>query len=101
MEEKKVITPDPWKASTLVDAWREPTKEEAQQYAREEAAFRRGYFSGVDDNIEAVRRGVTLQRLINYYNGKLWEWRFEGDYSKIVEPPAMPRVNKDKHEEAE
>jgi hypothetical protein len=85
--------------STWADMFKGWTKEQVSEFERhEEAAFRRGYFYGVDDTIEAVRAGVALQRLVTYYNGRLWKWRF-GDCTKEVEPPEMPKVkvNADSH----
>ena len=79
------------KEYTMADIMRERTPEEQGQARQEEAAFRRGYFYGVDDAIEAMRDGVTLQALIDYYNGPLWKWRFKDDDSKEVHPPAIPR----------
>jgi len=84
--------PDTWQPRPLTDAYRELTPKELEIKQQIEAAFRRGYFQGVSDTIEATRAGVTLRRLIDHYNGILWNWRFPTDhYEKVVQPPEMPK----------
>ena len=56
----------------------------------EEMAFRRGYFYGVQDVIDALRTGVHPRQLLAYYNNALWDWRFHQPHDKEIKPPAMP-----------
>lgn len=66
--------------------------------AESEQAFRRGYFSGVWDTREAIERGVSPQRLANWYYGDLWNWRHEhcptGDHTETPPKPPQPRRRK-------
>jgi hypothetical protein len=54
----------------------------------EEGQFRKGYWFGWLECIEALENGATVQDLIDHYNGPVWNWRY-GDPSKIVEPPGF------------
>jgi len=76
-----------WTLKELLDAEFEPDPEA-------EEAFRRGYFYGVQDALEAFKAGVTPAQLTDYYKGALWSWRFAEKFDKLTEPPPMPKPKK-------
>lgn len=54
-----------------------------------EAAYRRGYQQGVNQVLDAIEAGFTINEISDWQNGALTEWR--NRKTPGTQPPAMPR----------
>jgi hypothetical protein len=55
-----------------------------------ETSFRKGYYQGLKNTIEALSKGVNLFQLEQYFDGPLSEWRYHTGLALQVPIPPMP-----------
>ena len=78
-QDKKAPSVLNWKVYSYADLVAHNETEEGKAQARsEEAAFRRGFYDGVDTVLDAIAKGVTPRQLSVWFSSAVFDWRFSG-----------------------
>lgn len=63
-----------------------------EEYRKLESAFRRGFYHGTDQVIEALKSGVTLRQLETWVNNDVFDWWYhKRDFDNCLESPKIPK----------
>lgn len=66
----------PWEVKSAKDALAPQTDEELGQSNAETRQYMRGYYHAVNNVIDYLRAGMTLDQLTTFFDEELYAWRY-------------------------